>query len=111
MEEFLSRQIEVFLPLVDMNGCDALIRNGSEYIRVQIKTCTSFANNSNNYFQIRLKNKSNYDFDYLIAVCINNYEKYIYIIPYSKIDVETIGLPISYKGKFSIYKDRWDYLL
>ena len=108
--EFIRRDVECFRPLKDQKGCDLLIRIKNNYLRIQVKTVSI---GQESHFLVLFKDNfsSTFDFDFLI-VCsvIKSYCAY-YIIPKSEIIGKTsITYPYSEKGKFSIFKNKWDLL-
>ena len=63
VSELLKRGFQVFLPVVDDEGVDLLVRNRiGKYIEVQIKARSANAKNSHFFSRLSVKPKDNYYF-------------------------------------------------
>ena len=117
--KLLSMRLEAFKPLLDINGCDLIVRlKSGKYLRLQIKTSIlhKYHNKYNRAYFIWNRKMDQYDFDLFIGVILDKDNKIIcyYIIPRFKIlpVVNTLCInPFNiYKDRFGEYKNNWAIL-
>ena len=111
----LERDIPIFKPVIDNYGIDFIIQRSKKSCRIQVKSTLKKDPARNTYkvnvvrgFDGRKYEKGTYDY---LVIHIFDLGLW-YIIPEKHITAKTIRVnPNSTKGKYSIYKERWDLLI
>ena len=110
----LEREIPVLEPVLDNFGIDFVVKKGSRFVSIQVKSTLRKDPSRNSYkvtivrgFNGRAYNKGDYDY---LVVYIFELATW-YIIPEKEIKATTIRLnPSSDKTKYSKYKEAWQLL-
>lgn len=110
----LKREIPIYSPIVDVYGVDFIIQARSKLYKIQVKSTltkdpskNSYKINVNHGFDSRKYKDGTFDFLVVFLFDLSLW----YIIPDAELKVRTIRInPLSDKGKYSQYKERWDLL-